>query len=224
MYLTILMPCLNEEDSVGYCVKEAKEFMQSNNIDGEVLVVDNVSNDLSIERALIAGARVIVCIDKGYGNALIHGIKHAKGDYVIMGDCDGSYDFSELGNFTESFESSDIVIGNRYTNLSEKGSLSLSHKLGGMFLSSIARLKTRNKVKDFHCGLRGGKTSVLRNLNLNSKGFEFATEMLLKADKYNIAQFPIRYRKTIRTKCKSKLSPIKDGFRHLIYIWRYKVD
>ena len=224
MYLTILMPCLNEEDSIGQCVKEAKEFMQNNNIAGEVLVVDNVSNDKSIERALIAGARVIVCINKGYGNALIHGINHAKGDYIIMGDCDGSYDFSSLDNFMEAFKSNDIVIGNRYTSISDKESLSLIHKLGGILLSAIARMKTRNKVKDFHCGLRGGKTSILRSLNLNTEVFEFATEMLMKADKYDIAQFPIRYRKVTREKCKSKLKPIKDGFRHLIYIWRYKVD
>lgn len=154
--LTILMPCLNEENTVAACAKQAEAFLDRAQIKGEVLVVDNGSTDASRERAVSAGARMVSCVGRGYGNALRFGIEQAAGTYVIMADCDCSYSFEDLQPFVEDLRGgADMVIGNRFACSMEKGAMSFSHRyLGVPVLSFLGRCCFHNGVKDFHCGLR----------------------------------------------------------------------
>ena len=156
MELTILMPCLNEAKTIGLAIAEAQRFLSENNIDGEILVSDNMSDDDSAEIAEKSGARVVKAAVKGYGSALICGINSAKGKYIIMGDCDMSYDFYNLGMFIDKLrEGYALVMGNRFKGGIEKGAMPFIHRLGVPFLSFIGRLRYKVSVGDFHCGLRG---------------------------------------------------------------------
>lgn len=223
MLLTILMPCLNEEKTVGGCVQEALQFIQENKLEAEVLVVDNGSEDASIQQAREKGARVISCVQRGYGSALSYGISHAKGSYIIMGDCDGSYDFTESGQILEKLlQGAELVIGNRFNPQMEKGAMPGIHRYFGVpFLSAIARMRYHTKVKDFHCGLRGFPKEQLLALQLKSSGMEYATEMIGAAAKrgYVIEQIPITLRKDGRDGA-SHLRTLRDGLRHLFLILR----
>lgn len=221
--LTILIPARNEEDSIASCVRDAKQFLKIYEISGEVIVVDNNSTDRTKERAVMEGARVYTCLERGYGSAIRFGIKKAEGIYTIIGDGDGSYDFSDLSEFLKMLRSgSDVVIGNRLNQKMQFGALSDLHRFGVIFLSELGRKRSGVKVKDFHCGLRGGRTSILRKMHLSTTGFEFASEFIMKAAPYKISEVDIRYRKTRRIQDKSKLNPILDGIRHLVYILTFK--
>ena len=136
--LTILMPCLNEEKTIGICIKKAKDYLKKNNIDGEILIVDNGSSDESISIAKKLGARICFEPRKGYGNAIITGLNNSYGKYIIYGDCDDSYDFSSLDNYLVKLrEGYSLVNGNRFKGGIEKGAMSLSHKIGVPILSLI---------------------------------------------------------------------------------------
>ncbi|WP_196809856.1 glycosyltransferase family 2 protein [Butyrivibrio sp. MB2005] len=218
---TILMPCLNEASTVGSCVNKAMQFLRDKRIDGEVLVVDNGSSDQSADIAKASGARVVFKKEKGYGNALRHGIRNAYGKYIIMGDCDESYDFLDLMPFVEQLrDGSDLVMGNRFAGRMEPGAMPFHRKyIGNPILSGIARLLFHSRVKDFHCGLRGfSKESVLQ-LNLQTTGMEFATEMVAMAELMgqDIGQVPISYRRDGR-EGGSHLRCIRDGMRHICYM------
>lgn len=220
MFLTILMPCLNEENTIGECIDIANEYLKKNNIDGEVLISDNNSTDNSCAIALEHNARVIKTFKPGYGSALINGINNAKGKYIIFGDCDMSYDFSDLDKFIQKFdEGYDFVNGNRFSGKIEKHAMPLSHKIGAPILSFLARKKYKSVVHDFHCGLRGFNTEKAKTLNLQCEGMEFATEIIAKFSKGNfkITEVPITLRKDKRNG-KPHLNTIKDGIRHLNYI------
>ena len=223
MELTILMPCLNEEKTIAECIKQAKRFIEKNKIEGEVLIIDNGSTDASSKIATECGARVEICHFQGYGNALRFGIEKAQGTYIIMGDCDLSYDFEHLEEFMEALrEGYDLVIGNRMHSDMEKGAMSFSHRyIGVPFLSWMGRCFYHTNIKDFHCGLRGMSTEKVRNLQLKSEGMEFASEMIGKAVKNNfhIKEINIILHKDGRDG-PSHLHFMRDGFRHLFLLFK----
>lgn len=218
MELTVLFPCLNEERTVAACVRQAAAFFMQNGIEGEVLVVDNGSEDNSISEADGAGARVIECMQKGYGNALRLGITKAKGKYVIMGDCDCSYQFDDLMPFLGELErGADMVIGNRFAVAMEPGAMPFSHKYFGVpFLSLLGRVCCKTDVQDFHCGLRAVKKESFLRLGCKAEGMEFATEMIGMASLHGqkVTQLPVKLYKDKRG-YKSHLRTVRDGFRHL---------
>lgn len=186
--LTILIPCLNEEKTLGICINKAKKFLEDNNINGEVLIADNGSTDDSKKIALDLGARVIEIPEKGYGNALIAGTKNARGKFTIMGDADDSYNFLELTPFIENLRKNYVfVIGNRFKGKMEKGSMPFSHRyIGTPVISWIGRTKYNVKIGDFNCGLRGYNTKKIVDLNCRCPGMEYATEMIIKAKKADL--------------------------------------
>ncbi|MFN5995281.1 MAG: glycosyltransferase family 2 protein, partial [Betaproteobacteria bacterium] len=181
--LTILMPCLNEAETVVACVKKALSFLARADIRGEVLIADNGSNDGSQALATGAGARVVAIPQRGYGAALIGGISAAKGRYIIMGDADDSYDFSRLDAFIVALRAGDaLVMGDRFAGGIMRGAMPPLHRyLGNPVLSFIGRLLFRSPIADFHCGLRGFSREAMLGLNLRSPGMEFASEMIVKA-------------------------------------------
>ncbi|WMX12487.1 MULTISPECIES: glycosyltransferase family 2 protein [unclassified Aureispira] len=222
--LTILMPCLNEELTLGTCIKKAKKYLEENNIRGEIVIGDNGSTDRSIEIAESLGARVINIPQKGYGSALIGGIKAAKGKYVIMGDSDDSYDFSRLMPYVEKLrEGNDLVMGNRFKGGIEKGAMPFLHKyLGNPVLSFIGRLFFNTSIGDFHCGLRGFNRERMLSINLECPGMEFASEMVVKSilNDFKIAEVPTTLSKDGRDR-PPHLNTWTDGWRHLRFLLLY---
>ncbi len=218
---TILMPCLNEAETVGICVSKAMKFLDSNGIDGEVLVADNGSTDGSLDIAEENGARVVHVEQRGYGSALWGGIKSARGKYIIMGDSDNSYDFSRLEQFVEKLRRGyDFVIGNRFKGGIKKGAMPLLHRyLGNPVLTNIGRLFFSSPVNDFHCGLRGCQRQAVLKLDLQTTGMEFASEMVVKATMFNkkIAEVPVVLSKDGRSG-KPHLRSFRDGWRHLRFL------
>jgi len=170
--LTVLMPCLNEAETVTACVRKAVGFLADHCIDGEVVVADNGSTDGSQWLAADAGARVVSVAEPGYGSALLGGIVAARGQYVIMGDADDSYDFSALTPFVSRLRAgADLVMGNRFTGGIKPGAMPALHRyLGNPVLSFIGRLFFRIKVRDFHCGLRGFRRDSALSLGLQTSG------------------------------------------------------
>lgn len=216
--LTILMPCLNEEDSLESCIKKAKTFLKKNNIDGEVLIADNGSTDDSIKIARRNNARVINVIEKGYGNALRAGIKEANGKYVIMGDSDDTYDFLNLEIFYQKLkDGNDLVIGNRFKGGIEKGAMPVLNKyIGNPFLSFIGRKLYPCGVGDFHCGLRGINRERVLKLDLKSDGMEFASEMIIMCYKNNYKIEEIETTLSVsKRQRKPHLRPVRDSLRHI---------
>lgn len=222
--LTVLMPCLNEEKTIVGCIEEAKRFINDTNISAEILVADNNSTDNSVSLAETAGARVVSVTEKGYGNAVIGGLRHAKGKYIIMGDCDMSYDFYHLFEFMEKLRSGyDLVVGNRFGNI-EKGAMPFSHRYIGVPLLSLAgRIRFKTNVTDFHCGIRGFDREKALSLGLCCGGMEFATEIIARFALAGgrITEIPAVLRKDGRNG-KSHLRSIPDGMRHLRFIIRKK--
>ena len=170
MELTVVIPCLNEAETVATCVSKAALFIEQNGIDGEVVVADNGSTDGSRQLAADAGARVVPIKDRGYGNALTGGILAARGEYVIMGDADDSYDFMNLMPFiVELRKGADMVMGNRFKGGIEPGAMPPLHRyLGNPVLSFIGRLFFRSQIGDFHCGLRGFRRDSVLDLHLQA--------------------------------------------------------
>jgi hypothetical protein len=181
--LSILMPCLNESETVDTCIEKARTFLESSQIEGEVIVSDNGSTDGSQSIATDCGARVVNISQRGYGNALIGGIRAARGRYVIKGDSDDSYDFLGLDLFMVKLrEGYKLVMGNRFKGGIKPGAMPALHRyLGNPVLSGLGRLLFRSPVGDFHCGLRGFDKTAIERLELRSAGMEFASEMVVKA-------------------------------------------
>jgi glycosyltransferase involved in cell wall biosynthesis len=227
MELTILMPCLNEEKTIGTCIRKAQKFIEENNIEGEILIADNGSTDNSIKIAKDNGARVVNIKKKGYGNALRYGSKEAKGIYTIMGDADDSYNFAELEDFIKYLrEGYDFVIGNRFKANLEKGAMPLLNRyIGTPIISFIGRIRSKTKIGDFNCGLRGYNTEKINNLNCVCEGMEYATEMVVMAElrNLNITNVPVNLKKDGRINQKTHLRTFRDGFRHLCYMICVKV-
>ena len=219
--LTILMPCLNEAVTVGGCVAKARGFLERAGIDGEVLVADNGSNDGSRQLAERAGARVIDVARRGYGAALAGGIAAARGRYVIMGDADDSYDFSQLDAFVARLrEGYPLVMGNRFRGGIRQGAMPFLHRyLGNPVLSFVGRLLFRTPVGDFHCGLRGFDREAVHSLHLRTTGMEFASELVVKAALagWRIAEVPTTLSPDGRGR-PPHLRTWRDGWRHLRFL------
>jgi glycosyltransferase involved in cell wall biosynthesis len=222
--LTILMPCLNEAETLAVCIRKARGFLVENDVEGEVLIADNGSTDGSLEIAEAEGARVIPVPRKGYGAALAGGIAAAKGRFVIMGDADDSYDFSALMPFLEKLrEGAQLVMGNRFEGGIAPGAMPPLHRfLGNPVLSFAGRLFFRTDIGDFHCGLRGFDRDAIRALNLRTSGMEFASEMVVKAtlEKLRIAEVPTTLSPDGRTRA-PHLRSWRDGWRHLRFLLLY---
>ena len=153
---TFILPCLNEEKSLPFCIEEIKEYINKKKLNAEILVSDNNSTDNSVEIAKKYGCNVSICKERGYGAALINGTNNANGKYCIMGDSDGSYNFSDLDEFIKSVRDGyDLVVGNRYIGGFENGSMKISHKIGVKFLSGFANMLFHTPIKDFHCRIKG---------------------------------------------------------------------
>lgn len=209
--ISIIFPCLNEEKAVGICIEKTLEIIKQNNLDAEIIVVDNNSNDSSKSIIQSFPVRYIFEKNRGYGNAYKTGIKYAKGDKVIMVDCDCSYDLNEIPKFIKELENSNFVIGNRFNKL-EKNSMSNLRKLGNPLIRLLLRLHGL-KITETSTGFIGINKSLLQNLNLKSEGMEFSSELLIKAHKKTeIKEIPITYHPRIG---KSKLNEFSDGLRHL---------
>lgn len=222
--LSIVMPCLNEAETVGICVRKAKTFLQKHDVRGEVIVADNGSTDGSQTIAINAGARIVNIEEKGYGAALSGGIRSAKGKYVIMADSDDSYDFLALYPLLEKLRSGyDLVMGNRFKTKLVKGAMPWLHQyIGNPFLTFVGRLFFKSKVRDFHCGLRGFSREAFDSLDLRTTGMEFASEMVVKATlfKLNIAEVPVVLSPDGRSG-KPHLRSFRDGWRHLHFLFIY---
>lgn len=216
--ITILFPCLNEENTVAICIRQALDFLKYSKLEGEVLVCDNGSEDASVLRAKEAGARVIFCQDRGYGNTLRYGIAKAKGKYVIMGDCDCSYQFDRLEPWVMQLQKgAQLIVGDRFGMPLEPGAMPFWHRyLGVPVLSFLGRKLLGSNVRDFHCGLRAVNKSSFLELNCRYRGMEFATEMIGRAQQagQKICQIPVCFYRDQRGR-PSHLRSIRDGFRHL---------
>lgn len=225
--LTILMPCLNEAETLEVCINKAKTYLETSGVRGEILIADNGSTDGSIEIAARCGARVVNVKEKGYGSALRGGIKDAKGKYVIMGDADDSYDFLHLDAFVEKLdEGYELVMGNRFKGGIEKGAMPFSHRyIGNPVLSKIGKIFYRAPVNDFHCGLRGFNRESILGLNLQTTGMEFASEMVVKASLFKLkaCEVPTTLKPDGRTR-PPHLRSMRDGWRHLKFLLMYSPD
>lgn len=224
MELTILMPCLNEADTIFICVDKALKYLKKNNINGEVLIIDNGSIDSSINIIKKTKARLIIEHNKGYGNALRRGIKEAKGKYIIMGDSDDTYDFNDLNDYLTNLRLGyDLVIGNRFKGGIEPSAMPLTHKIGVPLLTIFANIIYGTKIGDYHCGLRGINKTSFSKLDLECEGMDFASEMIIKAKKsnYKIIEIPTTLRCSVKNR-KSHLNTIKDGMKHLKCIMKYR--
>lgn len=221
MELTILMPCLNEAETLERCIAKAKTFLQENNIVGEILIADNGSTDGSREIAERCGARVVEISSRGYGAALTGGCNAAKGTYVIMGDADDSYDFLHLMPFVEKLrEGYDLVMGNRFRGGIEKGAMPWLHRyIGNPVLSFIGRLFFPSKIGDFHCGLRGYNRERILALDLQTTGMEYASEMVVKCTlhDYKMTEVPTTLSPDGRSR-PPHLRSWHDGWRHLKFL------
>jgi glycosyltransferase involved in cell wall biosynthesis len=219
--LTILMPCLNEAETLGPCIKKAKTYLQENGINGEVLIADNGSTDGSQAIAAGLGARVIDVPRRGYGAALIGGIEAAKGRFIIMGDADESYDFSALSPFVDKLrEGYELVMGNRFKGGIAPGAMPPLHRyLGNPVLSGFGRLFFRSPLGDFHCGLRGFRKDAIQTLHLTTTGMEFASEMVVKSTLRNlkITEVPSTLSPDGRSR-PPHLRSWRDGWRHLRFL------
>lgn len=219
--LTILMPCLNEARTLAACVRKARSFLQQAGVSGEVLVADNGSDDGSALIAQAEGARVVAVPTRGYGAALIAGIQAARGRFIVMGDADESYDFSNLQGFVESLRAgSQLVMGNRFAGGIRPGAMPALHRyLGNPVLSFIGRLFFRSPVRDFHCGLRGFERKAMLDLDLNATGMEFASEMVVKAtlNGLRVSEVPTTLSPDGRDR-PPHLRSWRDGWRHLRFL------
>ena len=222
--LTVVMPCLNEAETIGTCISKAMNWMKQNSVSGEVVIGDNGSTDGSQALAEGLGARVIAVPRKGYGSALMGAIEAAKGKYVIMGDSDDSYDFANLGPFLNELRNGyDLVMGNRFKGGIAEGAMPFLHRyLGNPVLSFIGRLFFNCPVRDFHCGLRGFRRDLVTILDLKTTGMEFASEMVVKSTlfKVKITEVPTTLSKDGRTR-PPHLRTWRDGWRHLRFLLIY---
>lgn len=222
--LSVVMPCLNEAETLATCIKKAQAFFEREKIAGEVVIADNGSTDGSQAIALALNARVVNVPEKGYGSALIGGITAAEGTYIMMGDADDSYDFGNMMPYLIKLrEGFDLVMGNRFKGGIKKGAMPFLHRyLGNPVLSFIGRLFFKSKIGDFHCGLRGFSKEAFNKMNLQTTGMEFASEMIVKSSLkgLRITEVPTILSPDGRTR-PPHLNNWRDGWRHLRFLVLY---
>ncbi|MEZ5428774.1 MAG: glycosyltransferase family 2 protein [Pyrinomonadaceae bacterium] len=226
--LSVVIPCLNEADTIGICVEKAQRAIRDNQIEGEIIVADNGSTDGSIEIAEKLGAKVINIRKKGYGNALMGGIEEARGKFIIMGDADDSYDFLEIPKFVEKLrEGHDLVQGCRLPKGGgqvKAGAMPFLHRWwGNPMFSLLAKIWFRSPINDIYCGLRGFTKEHYESLNQRCTGMEFATEMIIKSSVYkaDIAEVPITLHPDGRKVRSPHLRTFRDGWRTLRFFLFY---
>jgi glycosyltransferase involved in cell wall biosynthesis len=216
--LSIVIPCLNEADTLGGCIDAAIEGMKSAGINGEVLVVDNGSIDGSQEIARTRGARVVNEVKKGYGSALRRGCDEARGRYILMGDADASYDFTQIGSFIEGLRAgADLVMGTRIKGAILPGAMPWKNRyIGNPVSTGLLNRLFRADISDVHCGMRAFTNEAYRSLDLRASGMEFASEMVIRAamSGLTIAEVPITFHPDGRDR-PPHLRPWRDGWRHL---------
>ena len=219
--LSIVMPCLNEAETLEICIQKCQKFIKENNLSAEIIIADNGSTDGSQEIATRNGARVVPVAVRGYGAALIGGIQSAKGKFVAMGDADDSYDFASLMPFIEKLRGGvELCMGNRFLGGIEPGAMPPLHKyLGNPVLSFLGRIFYNLPIGDFHCGLRAFNRESILKLNLNTTGMEFASEMVVKAglNHLKMAEAPTTLKKDGRSR-PPHLRSWRDGWRHLKFL------
>src|SRR5919202_5902616 len=222
--LSILMPCLNEAETLEICIEKAQKSLRELDIAGEVIIADNGSTDGSQDIATRMGARVVPVTAKGYGSALMGGILAARGVYIIMGDADDSYDFSNLGAFVEKLRGGcDLVMGNRLQGGIKQGAMLQLYKyLGNPGRRWVGKLFFSSPAGDFHCGLRGFRRDSILKLDLQTRGMEFASEMVVKASLYKlrITEVPTVLYPDGRSR-PPHLRTWRDGWRHLRFLLLY---
>ena len=216
--LSVLIPCLNEAATIEECVRRATHALAAGDIVGEIIVVDNGSDDGSGQLAAAAGAHVVLEPERGYGSAYLAGFAVARGRYIVMADADLTYDFNEIPRFLAELEAgADMVIGNRMDNI-HPGAMPWHHRyIGNPLLSGLLNVFFRTGIDDVHCGMRALRSDVLPRLDLRTTGMEFASEMVIRAakEKLIVRQFPIEYHPRVG---ESKLSSFRDGWRHLRFL------
>jgi glycosyltransferase involved in cell wall biosynthesis len=218
LLVSVVIPCLNEEENITQVVTHALEVMAQEGIAGEVVVADNASEDRSAELAVAAGARVVSEPRRGYGSAYLAGFAAARGRYIIMGDADLTYDFDEIPRFVELLDDgAQLVMGDRMDNIEPGAMHWLNRYIGNPLLSGTLNLFFKTGIRDAHCGMRGLRRDVLPALDLRTTGMEFASEMVIRASKeqLDIREFPIKYHPRGG---ETKLSRIRDGWRHLRFL------
>ena len=222
--LSIVMPCLDEAETLALCIRKAMAFLDASGVSGEVIVADNGSTDGSRQIANAMGARIVAVEARGYGAALSGGIAAARGRFVVMGDADDSYDFLGLTPFVDQLRGgADLVMGNRFAGGIQSGAMPVLHRyLGNPVLSFLGRLFFRAKVGDFHCGLRGFRRDAVLSLALSSTGMEFASEMVVKAalHGHDIREVPTTLARDGRSRA-PHLRTWRDGWRHLRFLLTY---
>ncbi len=222
--VSLVMPCLNEEETLPICLRKAQDTIKKLNLDAEIVVADNGSTDRSVEIAESMGARVVHQPLKGYGNAYLAGFAGARGRYLIMGDSDDSYDWTDIGRFLEPLRRGyDMVMGTRLKGTIEPGAMPFLHRyLGNPVLTGILNLLFRTGISDAHCGMRGFTREAYERMHLRTSGMEFASEMVIKAGKarLKIAEIPITLHKDARTRA-PHLRTWRDGWRHLRFMLMY---
>jgi glycosyltransferase involved in cell wall biosynthesis len=218
--VSVVIPCLDEAETIAECVNSARAVLDDGELEGEVIVVDNGSIDGSGDLARAAGAFVVEEPRRGYGSAYLAGLDVARGDYIVMVDADLTYDFREIPQFVDELENgAQMVVGNRMQNI-QRGAMPLLSRLGNPILSGFLNVLHRTNVRDVHCGMRAVRRDVLPVLKLRTVGMEFASEMVIRAtrERLDVREVPIELHPRVGT---SKLSPFRDGWRHLRVILVY---
>src|SRR5262250_1838302 len=222
--VSVVIPCLNEANSLGSCIEKALKAFQDAGLRGEVVVADNGSTDGSIEIAQRNGARVVPVTRRGYGSALKAGIRSARGAFIVMGDADDSYDFSEVPRFVEQWrKGSEVVMGNRFAGKIKPGAMPWHHKyLGNPGLTMVLNVLFRSGIGDSHCGMRGFTREVFERMDLRSNGMEFASEFVIKAAQIGAktCEIPMTLWKDKRGR-PPHLRSFRDGWRHLRFMLLY---
>lgn len=222
--LSIVMPCLNESETLSICIRKARQFLSDHDVAGEIIVADNGSTDGSGTIATQMGARVVHIAESGYGSAIMGGVRAAYGEYVIMGDADDSYDFTNLQPFLDRLrEGYDLVMGNRFAGGIQPNAMPNLHRyVGNPALTSLGRIMFQSPCRDFHCGLRGFRKSAIMRLDLQTTGMEFASEMVVKAALYQFktAEVPTILYPDGRSR-RPHLRTWHDGWRHLRFLLLY---
>ncbi|MBP6180263.1 MAG: glycosyltransferase family 2 protein, partial [Anaerolineales bacterium] len=222
--LSIVLPCLNEERTVGVCVSKAVNFLKQYGVSGEVILADNGSTDGSVEIASKAGAVITHVEQKGYGMALRGGFASARGKYIIMADSDDSYDLENLMPFVEKLrEGYDLVMGNRFKGGIKKGAMPWHHRyIGNPVLSFLGKLFFKTPANDFHCGLRGFTKDAIEKMNLQTTGMELASEIVIKSSIMGMktCEVPTTLSPDGRDR-PPHLRSFRDGWRHLRFLLIY---